>query len=152
MADIDSLLLAETGGACAYCGTKDYRVLSVHHIEQHKPKDESYDNKIILCHNCHHLHHEGKGPSRADIMAIKKRLIQQTLTQQGVNAIKESRRKGFVVAAPYLVNHLVELGFFKQTDILSTVVTVEHEPAAVIDAVYELTEDGTALAKKWGLN
>jgi len=151
MADVDSLLMAETGGACAYCGTKDYRVLTVHHIEQQEPKDESYDNKITLCHNCHHLYHQNKGPSKADIIAIKKRLICQTLTQQGINAIKEARRKGFVVAAPYLVNHIVELGLLKQTDIVSTVVTTEHESSAIVDAVYELTAAGVALTEKWGL-
>jgi 5-methylcytosine-specific restriction endonuclease McrA len=60
MAEIDEMLFSETDGACAYCGIKDYRVLTTHHINQQEPKDESYDNKIILCHNCHHLYHQEK--------------------------------------------------------------------------------------------
>ena len=104
-----------------------------------------------LCHNCHHLYHQNKGPSKGDIVDIKRRLIQKTLTQQGVNPVKEGYRKGFVVAAPYFVNHLVELGLMKQTGVLSEMVTVEHEPGAVLDASYELTEAWRALAEKWSL-
>jgi len=62
MTDTEEMILSETDGSCAYCGIKDYRVLTIQHIIQRKPKDESYDNKIILCHNCHHLYHQGKGP------------------------------------------------------------------------------------------
>ena len=152
MAQTMDLLLAETDGACAYCGNKDNRVLTVHHIHQREPKDESYDNKIIFCHNCHQLYHQAKGPSESDIVAIKKRLIQKTLTQQGVNAVKEGCRKGFVVAAPYLVNHLVELGFMRQTGVLAEMGTADHEQSAVVDAAYELTDAGKALAGKWGLD
>ncbi len=151
MADIDALLTTETEGACAYCGIKDYRVLTVHHINQQEPKNESYDNKIVLCQNCHQLYHQNKGPSKQDIIAIKRRLIQRTLTPQGVNAVKESYRKGLVVAAPYLVNHLVELGFLRQTDILTSMATATNEQGVITDAVYELTEVGKNLAENWDL-
>ena len=151
MADIDALLMAETDGGCAYCGIKDYRILTVHHIHQQDPKDESYDNKIILCHNCHHLYHQNKGPSKQDVITIKKRLIYRMLTQQGVNAVKECYRKGLVVAAPYLVNHLVEFGFLKQTDIITSMATADNEQGVVMDAVYELTTAGKILAEKWDL-
>ena len=117
MPNISQLLVEETDGACAYCGIKDYRILTEHHIEQMEPKNQSYDNRIILCHNCHHLYHQEKGPSKKDIMKIKKRLICKILTQQGVNAIKESYRKGLVVAAPYLVTHLIELGYMQQKEV-----------------------------------
>jgi len=149
MPNIDTLLFTETDGACAYCGIKDFRVLTAHHIEQMEPKDESYDNKIILCHNCHHLYHQNKGPSKDDIVAIKKRLISKVVTQYGINALKESYRKGFVAAAPYLVNHLVELGFLRQTDVLNSIVTPNHEQGAVQAAAYELTDKGRQFSEKW---
>jgi len=152
MPDISQLLVEETDGACAYCGIKDYRILTEHHIEQMEPKDQAYDNRIILCHNCHHLYHQEKGPFKTDIKKIKKRLICKILTQQGINAVKESYRKGRVVAAPYLVNHLVELGYIQQTEILSTVGDDTWENSVVADAVYELTEQGKLFAQKWGFS
>ncbi len=147
MADTEELLFSETDGACAYCGIKDYRVLTIHHIIQQEPKDESYDNKIVLCHNCHHLYHQEKGPSQDDLFVIKKRLVCKTLTQQGVNALKEVYRKGLVVASPYLVNHLVELQFLKFIEYISS---YENENQ-IINAVYELTDKGKKLTEKWSL-
>ena len=152
MPDIRQLLIEETDGACSYCGIKDYRILTEHHIEQTEPKNQSYDNRIILCHNCHHLYHEGKGPSEKDIKEIKRRLIGKILTRQGVNAVKESYRKGCVVAAPYLVNHLVELGYIRQTEILSNVIDDDSGNSVVVTAVYELTELGKLFAQKWGFS
>ena len=148
MPDISQLLVEEADGACAYCGIKDYRILTEHHIVQVEPKDQSYDNRIILCHNCHHLYHQGKGPSKADIKRIKKRLICKILTQQGINAIKESCRKGRVLAAPYLVNHLIELGYMRQTEIMGTVGDDTWDNNIIADAIYELTDDGKAFAQK----
>lgn len=145
MPDISQLLVEETDGACAYCGIKDYRILTEHHIEQMEPKDQSYDNRIILCHNCHHLYHQEKGPSKKDIMKIKKRLICKILTQQGVNAVKESYSKGRVVAAPYLVNHLIELGYMQ---LIEEHITVDEN---VMSSIYELTGPGKVFAQKWGL-
>lgn len=147
MADIKEMLLSETDGSCAYCGIKDYRVLTIHHIVQQEPKDESYDNKIVLCHNCHHLYHEQKGPSLEDLKEIKKRLICKTLTQQGVNALKEAYRKELVVASPYLVNHLIELKLLSFEEYLSSF----EKDDQIIDAVYKLTDTGKQFTEKWGL-
>jgi hypothetical protein len=147
MANTEEMILSETDGSCAYCGIKDYRVLAIHHIIQRKPKDESYDNKIILCHNCHHLYHQDKGPSKQDLIAIKKRLICKTLTQQGTNAIKEAYRKWVVIASPYLVNHLIEMQLLRLSDTIATYETEDQ----IIEAIYELTEKGKQFAEKWGL-
>ena len=147
MADINEIIFSETDGSCAYCGIKDYRVLTIHHIIQQEPKDEAYDNKIVLCHNCHHLYHQDKGPSIHDLKEIKKRLICKTLTQQGVNALKEAYRKGLVVASPYLVNHLVELQLLSFKDYISSY----ENDAQIIDAVYELTDKGRLFTEKWEL-
>ena len=147
MADTKEMLFSETDGSCAYCGIKDYRVLTIHHINQQEPKDESYDNKIVLCHNCHHLYHEGKGPSKKDLVTIKKRLIGKYLTQQGINALKEAYRKDLVVASPYFVNHLLELQLLKFKDFISTYETEEQ----IIDAIYELTDKGKEFTERWVL-
>jgi len=147
MAQTDELLQNETDGACAYCGNKDYRVLTVHHIIQQTPKDESYDNKIVLCHNCHHLYHNDKGPSLDDLKKIKKRLICRTLTQQGVNALKHSYRKGFVMAAPYLVDHLIELGLLVFVEPQVTYESEDH----VLEGIYKLTDRGRQFCEKWDL-
>lgn len=42
--------------ACARCNTKDIRVLVVHHIDRNR-NNNSVDNLIWLCHNCHFLIH-----------------------------------------------------------------------------------------------
>lgn len=147
MADTKEMIFSETDGACAYCGIKDYRVLTTHHIIQQEPKDESYDNKIVLCHNCHHLYHQGKGPSLQELKDIKKRLICKTLTQQGVNALKEAYRNKLVVASPYSVSHLVELQLLNSSDYLSSY----ENDKQIIDAIYELTEKGKQFIEKWEL-
>jgi hypothetical protein len=147
MADTKEMIFSETDGSCAYCGIKDYRVLTTHHIIQQEPKDESYDNKIVLCHNCHHLYHQGKGPSLQELKDIKKRLICKTLTQQGVNALKEAYRNELVVASPYSVSHLVELQLLTSSDYLSSY----ENDKQIIDAIYELTEKGKQFIEKWEL-
>lgn len=151
MGDIEEILFSETDGTCAFCGTKDYRVLTIHHIIQSKPKNESYDNKIVLCHNCQHLYHEQKCPSLEDLLVIKKRLIYKTLTQQGINALKEAYRKDFVIASPYLVNHLIELRLFKHSDTISSFSNEQTNKTVDIEVIYELTDKGKKFTEKWGL-
>ena len=149
MSKVDDLIQAETDGSCAYCGIRDQRVLTVHHINQRKPKDESYGNKILLCHNCHQLYHQKKGPSLNDLRAIKRRLIGKTLTKQGVNALKEAYRSGIVSASPYIVNHLVEMQLLKQ--VRPHFVHEVDEKKTVGTAIYELTPGGKAFTEKWRL-
>jgi len=97
------------------------------------------------------LYNQKKGPSEKDIMDIKKRLIFKTLTQQGVNALKEAYRKGFVVASPYLVNHLIELQYLKHTNTISSFSDDNSGASVDVDAIYELTDEGKRLAEKWGI-
>jgi len=63
--------------------------------------------------------------------------------------VKESYRKGCVVAAPYLVNHLVELRYFRQVGVLSTAIDDKSEASVVTTAVYELTDLGKRFSRKW---
>lgn len=148
----DELVYIETEGSCACCGHKDVRALTIHHIEAAEPKSELYDNKIVLCHNCHHGHHQGKGPSAEQVKEMKARLIAKTLTRPGLNALKIAARRGGVVASPFAVLHLLEMRYLRHMqDLSSTGVGVDGEKEVIIDAIYEVTEEGRALLSCWKL-
>lgn len=150
MSRTDELLYLETDGACAYCGFKDSRALTIHHLQQSKHKDESYDNKLVLCHNCHQQHHEGKGVTTDELNKIKCRLIIKTLTRVGLNAMKQARRQSEVVAMPFLVNHLVEFGYLIQREVIRGELSENNATyTSIIDATYAITPEGAALLKKW---
>ena len=150
MARTDDLLFVETDDSCALCGLKDTRALTIHHIEQSDPKNENYENKIVLCHNCHQCHHQNKGASVDDLKTIKRRLIIKTLTVPGVNALKYAYRKGGVVAMPFLVNHLLELGYLRQGEAIRSD-TTDDGIDVITDALYALTDEGKELLEKWDL-
>jgi hypothetical protein len=65
--------------------------------------------------------------------------------------LKEAYRKGFVVASPYLVNHLVELQLLKHSDTISSVSDDALGTEVETDAIYELTEEGKRFTEKWDL-
>jgi hypothetical protein len=146
----DELLFLETDGSCACCGYKDGRALTIHHLQQSTPKNEDYDNKLVLCHNCHQTHHQGKGPTADELVEIKRRLIIKTLTRAGLNAMKYAYRRSAVVAAPFLVNHLVEYGYLVQGNVISDWGETA-EQSVVISAAYSITGEGGALLEKWRL-
>ena len=152
MPTVEDLLFAETEGGCAWCGHRDARALTIHHLDEAKPKNENYDNKIVLCHNCHHCYHNGKGPTEEEIKTLKRRLIVKTLTRAGVNALKLAYRKGQVIATPFLVNHLVEQQFLVYKEVVTNFAPddslIEHIDIA---AVFEITPVGKELVEKWGL-
>ncbi|MEK6300398.1 MAG: hypothetical protein AABO41_06720 [Acidobacteriota bacterium] len=94
-------LHTETDDACAVCGIRGTHVLTVHHIDGDH-SNNVYDNTIILCHNCHTQHNQKKGLTREQIENRKRHLIQKTLTQYGLNALKIADRNQFgVVAMPF---------------------------------------------------
>lgn len=146
----DDLLFVETDDSCALCGLKDTRALTIHHLEQSEPKNENYDNKLVLCHNCHHCYHQGKGVTAEDLKNIKRRLIIKTLTVPGINAMKCAYRREGVVAMPFLMNHLVELGYLRQGDPIRWD-TTDAGVEVVTDAMYMVTDEGRALLEKWDL-
>ena len=159
MSRTDDLLFIETEDACANCGCRDYRALTIHHIEQSNPKDEAYDNKIVLCHNCHQCHHSGKGPTKSELEEIKARLIVKTLTRLGLNALKRAHRGTVVIAMPFTVDHLVEWGYLKHVQDVSLWEEDEVEPRVLPDkaqiaseAAYAITDSGRRLLEKWKLN
>ena len=153
MATTDDLLYAETDGGCAHCGMRDARTLTIHHLDQTKPKSEDYDNKLVLCHNCHTCHHAGKGPSAEFLLELKRRLIVRTLTVPGLNALKQSYRKGHVVAMPFLVTHLIEQQLLQYKETVSNWLQDKDDPNTLVDitAVYAITDRGRTLLEKWAL-
>jgi hypothetical protein len=120
-------------------------------MKQSTPKNEDYDNKLVLCHNCHQSHHQSKGPTADELVEIKRRLIIKTLTRAGLNAMKYANRRSAVVAAPFLVNHLVEYGYLIQGEVISEWGETPQQNI-VIGAAYSITDEGRALLEKWGLS
>jgi hypothetical protein len=148
----DQLVYIETEGSCAYCGFKDTRALTIHHLDATEPKSELYDNKIVLCHNCHQCHHQGKGPTAEELINIKARLIVKTLTRQGLNALKIAARKKGVSAHPFMVNHLIEMRYLKEKEVVSTLMDDNDSTIELVsEAIYEITAEGQALLAKWKL-
>lgn len=153
MTTTEDLLYAEVDGGCAHCGLRDARALTIHHLEQSRPKNEDYDNKIVLCHNCHHCHHAGKGPNDEQLRAIKRRLIVKTLTVPGLNALKQAYRRGHVVAMPFLVSHLIEQQYIVYSETVSNYAPIGHDSSTLVDmtAIYTITDLGKRLLEKWVL-
>jgi hypothetical protein len=153
MPSTDDLLYSECDSGCAHCGLRDLRALTIHHLEQSKPKNEDYDNKLVLCHNCHQCHHEGKGPSAEQLRDIKRRLIVKTLTIPGLNALKLANRRGQVVAMPFLVTHLIEQQYLQYKESVVTWLRDGQKPEDFADntAVYTITERGKKMLEKWAL-
>jgi len=104
---IEEILYLETDYSCAWCGNCLKENLTIHHIDGDR-ENNRYDNKIIMCHNCHNRFHNSKGISIEDIKERKKILIVKILTQYGTSALKISCRNKFgVCAIPFLLYHLV---------------------------------------------
>jgi hypothetical protein len=141
---IEDYLFLETDQSCALCGKRGRENLTIHHIDGNRDNNE-YDNQIILCYNCHCRFHEEKGISLGQIKDRKCILIKKTITQPGINALKIAyRNESGVVVMPFLLYHLVDLGFMsskedimgygKQTDAMS---------------FFVITDKGKILYEKW---
>jgi hypothetical protein len=113
---LDDRLYTETDDTCAICGLRGISVLTIHHIDGNRGNNV-YENLIVLCHNCHHRHHQGKGLTEEQIIDRKRHLILKTLTQYGLNALKIAGRNSFgVVAMPFLLYHVVDLGYLSKEE------------------------------------
>lgn len=134
----------ETDNSCGLCGHKGIKDLTIHHIDG-VHENNSYDNQIVLCHNCHCRYHESKGISKKQITDCKKQLMIKTLTVYGVNALKIASRNNFgVVSMPFLLYHLVDLGFMDKKENQMGYGSQEDATAR-----FEITEKGKALYKNW---
>lgn len=151
MPQTEDLLFAETDGGCANCGLRDSRALTIHHLEQSNPKNENYDNKLVMCHNCHQCHHRGHEPTAEALKVIKRRLIIKTLTRPGLNALKQAYRQKYVVAIPFLVTHLLEQRYLKEEEVVSSVSNEEGTVTVADSVAYTITPEGRQLLQKWNL-
>jgi len=140
-------LYGETDDACAICGIRGPERLTVHHIDAN-PANNVYENMIVLCHNCHQQHHQGKGLESGKIEDRKRHLIIKTLTQYGLNALKLADRNDFgVVAMPFLLYHLVDLGFMTKEETSSTY--GDENTEVELDVRFAITTRGRDLLRRW---
>jgi hypothetical protein len=140
---IKDRLYGEVDDSCGVCGIPDRQILTIHHIDGNRGNN-AYDNQIVLCHNCHGRHHQNKGLSEGQILDRKRHLIQKTLTTHGLNALKIASRNGSgVIAMPFLLHHLVDLGFMKKEETQMKYGDIEAT------ARFAITNDGISLLKKW---
>lgn len=141
---LSDALYGETEDACAICGIKGINVLTEHHIDENRSNNR-YDNLIVLCHNCHNGYHRDCGVTADQITDRKRRLIQKTLTTYGLNALKISHRNNFgVIAMPFLLYHLVDMGYMtKEEDQMGY---GDQEDAA---SRFAITVEGRRLLVQW---
>jgi hypothetical protein len=138
------LIYFETDDSCAICGAKGIDVLSEHHIDGDRSNND-YDNLIVLCHNCHHKITNDKGLTKNKIEDRKRHLIHKTITIYGLSALKIAARNKFgVIAMPFLLHHLVGLGYMTKEE--NQMGYGEQKDAT---ARFAITEKGKALLDKW---
>lgn len=144
---IDDRVYREVDDSCALCGHRGVEALSIHHIDGNRANN-TYENQIVLCHNCHQIHHNGKGISDDHIRRRKAHLIAKSLTPYGLNALKIASRNAFGVAGtPFLLMHLVDLGYLKKQKTLATFGNTESE--IEVDAQFAITELGRSVLDNW---
>ena len=148
MLRIEDYLWVETDDSCALCGSREARALTIHHIDGNHTNN-TYDNRIVLCHNCHQRFHAQDGDiTEGQIRDRKRHLIVKTLTHYGVNALKLACRRRHVVGAPFLLDHLVDLGLLERgRDIMSH--TDDGKDSVVSVCQYLPTTDGVRIVEEW---
>lgn len=138
-------LFMETEDSCAICGVRGEDRLTVHHLDSDRGNNE-YDNLVLLCHNCHHQLNNRKGLASRAVEDRKRRLICKTLTQYGLNALKMADRSDDgVVAMPFLLYHVVALGYMEQAE------QQMGYGSLTVTARFVVTEKGRRLLSKWKL-
>ncbi len=142
----DEILYIETDDSCAICGLKGSNILTIHHID-HDRSNNAYDNKIILCHNCHQKHNINEDfLTNGEIKNRKRHLIAKTITTHGLNVLKLAyRSQAPLLALTAQVYHLIELGYLNESK------TPIHKIGDGTGSLseFEITEDGKSLIKKW---
>lgn len=142
--DMHDRLFVETDDSCAICGFRGISVLTEHHIDSDR-SNNTYDNLIVLCHNCHHSFHKSKGLTNDHIIERKRHLIQKTITTYGLSAMKIADRNNFgVIAMPFLLYHLVDMRYMTKEE--NQMGYGERQDAT---ARFAITEEGRALLSKW---
>ena len=142
--NLDDRLHGETDDTCALCGLGDTQSLTIHHIDGNS-SNNIYENMIVLCHNCHQRHHQDKGITRDDIERRKRHLTQKTVTVYGVSAMKIAARNNFgVVALPFLLYHLVDMGYMTKEE-----AQMGYGAQQDATARFAITDKGRDVLSKW---
>lgn len=55
----DMMLRATSVKACKRCGVADFRLLTVHHLDENRHHN-TIENLVWMCYNCHFLVHKDK--------------------------------------------------------------------------------------------
>lgn len=101
--------------------------------------------KSFLCYNCHHRYHQQSGLPKSEIINRKKHLIMKILAQYGINALKIASRNDFgVVGMPFLLYHLVNLGYLKEEKN-----QMGFGPLNDVTSLFTITDKGKCLIEKW---
>jgi len=137
----------EVDDSCALCGHRGVEALTIHHIDGNR-RNNTHENQIVLCHNCHTRYHAAKGVTDSHIRARKSHLIAKSLTPYGLNALKiASRNKIGVAAAPFLLLHVVDLGYLKKEE---TIAGYGHSGSEVeVEARFSITRRGRSVLEQW---
>jgi phage terminase large subunit GpA-like protein len=144
---LDDLLYLETDDSCAICGNRGIQILTKHHIDSNR-SNNTYENLIILCHNCHHKITNKKGLTKKQIIKRKQHLIHKTITTYGLNALKiANRNDSGVIAMPFLLYHLVDLGYMTKKE-----EQMGYGKQEDVTARFVITKKGKDLVKKWFAN
>jgi len=145
---LNDRLYQEVDDTCALCGTRGTDLLTVHHIDG-DAGNNVYENTVVLCHNCHTRYHQCKGVSELQIRDRKRHLIHTTVTTYGLNALKIASRNSFgVVAMPFLLYHLVDMGFMnKDEEVMGYGVGEGGQDDAM--ARFSITPRGRQLLSMW---
>lgn len=143
----DDRLYQEVDDSCGLCGLRGTDLLTIHHIDGNR-RHNAYENQIVLCHNCHSRYHSGKGITEAQIRTRKRHLIEKALTVHGVNALKiAARSKIGVAAAPFLLFHVVDLGYLKKEETISSY--GGHGGEVEMEARFSITANGRSVLAEW---
>ncbi len=141
---LDDLVYLETDDSCALCGIRGIALLGIHHMDENRANNV-YENLIVLCHNCHTRFHQGGGVSAGQIRDRKRHLIHKTITTYGLSAMKSSSRNNYgVVAMPFLLYHVVDLGYMKKEE--TQMGYGEQDDAT---ARFSITDRGRKLLADW---
>ena len=120
--------------------------MTVHHIDENSDNN-TYDNLIVLCHNCHSSYHNQHcdEPTFDQIEARKRNLIHKTITTFGLSAMKIAKRNNFgVVAFPYMLYHLCELDYMKKEEAQMGYGKIDDATAR-----FAITDRGVNIIEKW---
>lgn len=140
---MEDRLFGEVDDACALCGERENQALTIHHIDEDRTNNR-YDNQIVICHNCHHRFHQAKGISEEQIRNRKRHLMLRTITSFGLNALKIAARNGEgVIAMPFLLYHLVDLGLLRKEETQMTYGAIEAT------CRFSLTSEGARVLGDW---